>query len=585
MVNTNPFERTIVLDFEFQGRAGDRPALICLAWQDLVSGQAGRIWLDDKVHVDCPFNIGPDTLFVAYYAVAEMQCFLSLGWDLPVNVVDLFAEYRLLSNDDRPRGKRGLLAACEEFGIPSMDSAHKQMMRDVAIAGGLFSSEERAALLDYCAEDVAQTAHLWQRMIHLIDLPRALIRGKYTAALARVETAGIPIDPVIFGLLRSDWPRFLKDLCEHVDVDFGVHEDGRFRSESWLNYCEYVGVEWPLLDDGRPDLKQSTFNAMATRHTFIEPIAKLRWLRSKMQTLDIQVGDDSRNRAMSSPFGTKTSRNTPSSTKYIFGCHPGFRGLIKPEPGTALAYLDYSQQEIMVAAALSGDANLLDAYQSGDPYIAFAKLAKAVPPDATKASHPKERTLYKRCCLATQYGMGLTTLAEQAGIGEPHARELIEHHRRVFPDYWAFTQRIQDHGMLGMPLTTAFGWRFRARHPVKPTTFCNWPIQATGAEILRVALILLVEAGISVVATVHDAVMIEAPINKIDSLASRAKEIMEAASKVVLGDHTVQVDCEIVRYPDRFQDEKGDALWKLIEAYFSDARTLAKLADPGGATE
>jgi DNA polymerase-1 len=301
-------------------------------------------------------------------------------------------------------------------------------------------------------------------------------------------------------------------------------------------------------------------------------------------TLNIQVGDDSRSRCMSSPFGTKTSRNTPSSTKFIFGCHPGFRGLIKPEPGMALAYLDYAQQEIMVAAALSGDANLLHTYQSGDPYIALAKLAKAVPPDATKTSHPDERTLYKRCSLAVQYGMGSYMLAAQTGIGEPYARELIVHHKRAFPKYWAFTQRIQDHGMLGQPLTTAFGWRICARHPVKPTTFCNWPIQATGAEILRLALILMVEDGIAVAATVHDAVLIEAPIGEIDETATRAKAIMEKASEILLGSYTVQVDSEIIRYPDRFKDEKGAALWRLIEEYFGEVHTPAKLADPGGAT-
>ena len=41
---------------------------------------------------------------------------------------------------------------------------------------------------------------------------------------------------------------------------------------------------------------------------------------------------------------------------------------------------------------------------SGDPYLTFAKQAGAVPLDATKASHPKEREQYKACVLATQYG-------------------------------------------------------------------------------------------------------------------------------------------------------------------------------------
>ena len=52
-------------------------------------------------------------------------------------------------------------------------------------------------------------------------------------------------------------------------------------------------------------------------------------------------------------------------------------------------------------------------YASGDPYLEFAKLAGAVPPDATKKSHLKERALYKETVLAVNYGMGEESLAER----------------------------------------------------------------------------------------------------------------------------------------------------------------------------
>ncbi len=52
---------------------------------------------------------------------------------------------------------------------------------------------------------------------------------------------------------------------------------------------------------------------------------------------------------------------------------------IKPEPGMALAYCDWSSQEIAIAAALSGDELLWKAYESGDPYFAFALKAVFAP--------------------------------------------------------------------------------------------------------------------------------------------------------------------------------------------------------------
>src|SRR6478672_9966146 len=60
---------------------------------------------------------------------------------------------------------------------------------------------------------------------------------------------------------------------------------------------------------------------------------------------------------------------------------------------------------------------MLAAYKSGDPYLAFAKQAGAVPQDATKQSHSAQRDLFKACVLAVQYGMGPDALA--ARIGQP----------------------------------------------------------------------------------------------------------------------------------------------------------------------
>ena len=60
----------------------------------------------------------------------------------------------------------------------------------------------------------------------------------------------------------------------------------------------------------------------------------------------------------------------------------------------SLAYCDWSSQEIAIAAALSGDELLWKAYESGDPYIAFAIQAGLVPSDATKETH---KVIRNRC--------------------------------------------------------------------------------------------------------------------------------------------------------------------------------------------
>ena len=83
-------------------------------------------------------------------------------------------------------------------------------------------------------------------------------------------------------------------------------------------------------------------------------------------------------------FRSRTGRCQPSNTRYIFGPSVWLRNLIKPPPGYGVAYVDWCQQEHGIAAVLSGDTAMQAAYTSGDPYLAFAKQAGAVPSDATK---------------------------------------------------------------------------------------------------------------------------------------------------------------------------------------------------------
>jgi DNA polymerase I-like protein with 3'-5' exonuclease and polymerase domains len=97
-----------------------------------------------------------------------------------------------------------------------------------------------------------------------------------------------------------------------------------------------------------------------------------------------------------------------------------------------VAYIDWSQQEFGIAAALSGDANMFESYRSGDPYMAFAKLAGAAPPDATKKTHETVRDQYKACVLAVQYAMGAETLAARLGQPPVVARDLLRKHQETY---------------------------------------------------------------------------------------------------------------------------------------------------------
>src|SRR5262249_30715463 len=160
---------------------------------------------------------------------------------------------------------------------------------------------------------------------------------------------------------------------------------------------------------------------------------------------------------------------------------------IRPETDKALAYLDYEQQEFGIGAALSGDKAMSGAYHSGDPYLAFAQQAGAIPPNGSKATYKVERELFKLCALGVQYGMQAESLARRIGKRVVDGQELLRLHRATYPQYWRWSDAVQDFAMLRGYLETVFGWRVHVGKDANPRSLRNFPLQANGAEILRLA--------------------------------------------------------------------------------------------------
>jgi DNA polymerase-1 len=427
--------------------------------------------------------------------------------------------------------------------------------------------QEQEDLLDYCESDVRALRPLLNAMEAQLDLPRALIRGRYMIAVAWMEHVGIPIDTQLLDRIRRNGPLILRRLIEEVDQDYGVYVEGVFKAERFEEYLVRSRIPWPRTQTGRLDLKDQTFRSMAKKHPQLSTLRELRHTLGQTRLMDFAVGPDGRNRCLLSPFSSKTSRNQPSTSKFIFGASVWSRGLIKPSAGMGLAYIDYSQQEFGIAAALSGDEAMMEAYRSGDPYLSFAKLAGAVPPEATKKSHPRERSLFKATVLAVQYGMGPESLAQNIQKPLEEARHLLKMHRQTFRKFWRWSDSLVDYALLHQRLWTVLGWQIQPTGRLNTRSLANFPMQANGAEILRVACIQMFEAGIRICAPVHDAVLIEAPLGQLEQQAKLAQELMEGASEQVLGGFRLKTDADFIRYPDRYCDEeRGREFWEKMMA-------------------
>lgn len=563
------FTRIYLCDFEFQQLQGDVPRPICVVAKELYSGQVIRLWLwGEDWPKRPPFPTGPDVLFVAYYASAEFLCFLALHWDMPLRILDLCVEFkRRTSGLSTPCG-RDLLGALVHCGIPAMDSGDKETMRELAIRGAPYTPEEKRALLDYCEEDVQALDKVLRAMGPEIEpqLGRALLRGRFMAAAARIEWTGSPIDVPTWERLRDGLDGIRDRLIEEVDQDFSVYESGSFKVERFAAWLSRNEIPWPRLASGKLDMKDRTFRDMARIHPRLAPLRELRYTLDKLKLRDLAVGPDGRNRCLLSAFQAKTGRNQPSNSRFIFGPAVWLRSLIQPQPGTALIYLDWEQQEFGIAGALSGDAAMMAAYASGDPYLTFAKQAGAAPGEATKRSHSDVRELFKQCVLAVQYGMGPYSLGVRIGKPEPYARELLELHRKTYADFWIWSDAAVRWAMATGKLHTVFGWEVHVGENFNDRSLRNFPMQGNGAEMLRLACCLLTEQGIRVCAPVHDAVLIEARLEDLDGVLARARTVMEEASALVLGGFRLRSEAKVVLHPERYSDPRGARMWQEIMA-------------------
>jgi hypothetical protein len=98
-------------------------------------------------------------------------------------------------------------------------------------------------------------------------------------------------------------------------------------------------------------------------------------------------------------------------------------------------------------------------------------------------------------------------------------------------------------------------------------------MQANGAEMLRLACCLATERGVEVCAPVHDAILICAPLDRLEFDVALMREAMAEASCAVLNGFEIRTDAKLVKYPDRFMDEKrGKVMWNKVTRLVAECR-------------
>ena len=246
--------------------------------------------------------------------------------------------------------------------------------------------------------------------------------------------------------------------------------------------------------------------------------------------------------------------------------------------------------EFGAAAALSdkhvsSNNPMFDLYRSGEPYLDFGKTVGQLARDATRGMPGVEakRDQPKVMCLGAQYNMQALTLSTPLGVTYLEAHEMLQLHRGLFSQYWHWSEDWLHHSLSSGMMRTVYGWQCATGiTEFSENTIRNWPIQSTCPDIFRLAYVWGTRHGLTLIAPVHDAVLLEAPEDRIEADVALMREIMRRASRVILNptaDGTIELrtDYKIIRYPDRFTDPRGTELWETVLKLLAERR--ARMAE------
>jgi DNA polymerase I len=573
------------VDFEFRQDCNHLPTPVAMFAKEHRSGvEVGPLRRDQLLKLQrAPFDTGPDVLVTSYSIVAELLCFRVLSWPAPRHLLCSYFETAAATNgldivgleEKRP----GLLEACDLFAIPHMPKDHKKHVRDIILGNESYSDEQWPEIADYNRDDVLLTILLLEAIAPTIDVPAALFRGRYGAAVVDMETRGIPVSPRHLAALKEHW-QALRAYYIRRDDTFGLYDDaGTFKEERFCALADARGWSsaWPRTAGGKLDLKTRTLGKQA-RHR--PELKRLQHLRDSIADLRLgrflnTVGADGFSRCPIMPFWTRSGRNQPRGRDKVFllSLPSWLHGLIAPPPGWGMALLDWSAQEIGIAAGLSGDPALIADFQAGDPHMNFAIRAGLAPIGATSDTHGDIRNMVKPISLGSNYGMSKYGAAAQSGKSLAWAATMLAVHRHAYPVFTQGQQNMTAQALFEGCIASVFGWPMAVHAQTKRRTLLNYPCQANGAECMRLAAIAAYEAGIHIAAPAHDAFWIMAPLHELSDTIAAMTGIMVKAGRAVAGiDIPVEVSAE-VRWPQCLGDvrkpkAKGHATWTEIQALF-----------------
>lgn len=493
--------------------------------------------------------------------------------------------------------------------------------------------ENKTRIMEYNRADVALLPQLLSKFhdyhrLKMISTEKfmgsALKRGEFAIATAKMTELGYPVNMEKIKKFMGNVKEILNSATEEVmdnPPQSWVHQEtpwAAFRKdkktqawicntkiiEAWVDEQIKTGKvgRWRQTDGGKKGVKKNSISKDAFGDWFDTtsegfPGAYCRFLKTKQSLNGFVsgngkrgvftdfVGKDSRARPNFGIYGSQASRSQPGAVGFIPLKAHWMRNFIESAPGRAMAGIDYSSEEFLIAAIISQDFKMMEAYASGDPYLAFGKDAKLLPPDATKKSHALQREMLKATVLGVSYDMTANGLAPRISrvIKKPFsvddAQKLITKFYDTYGHYADWKQEIireyRNEGFIQL----SDGWTMWGDND-NLRSVGNCPIQGEGAVIMREAVSLGQARDLDIVFTLHDALYEEYPSFETGYI-SVLMDCMESAFEKVMSKFgkTVPIRLEGESWSRDYLDKKPEPLQGVTFLHeYSDAKGEADLA-------
>jgi DNA polymerase-1 len=505
--------------------------------------------------VDC-FRVDPTPLWealaekelVLHNAAFDLGFLARLGFTPGAQVHDtmLLAQLLVAGTLDRV----GLGACCERWLKRTLDKAPQQSD---------WSGELAEGQLAYAAADVEVLIPLHQTLLGEIEKANlgrvAEIEQRCLPALVWLAQGGVPLDRLAWQELarvaKSDADRFRAEL----DAQAPARPDSFAGFDPWnWGSTQQTLQALALAGCQVPDTADETL--AASEHPLACLLRQYRDAQKRVSTYGAgwlpHVRTDGRVYSSWRQIGAASGRMSCSEPNMQQLPRGAYRGCVTAPAGRVLVKADYSQIELRIAAKVSGDQALLEAYQRGEDL--HARTARNVL--GIKEVTRQDRQLAKALNFGLLYGMGAKGFQQYARCqyGLQLTQEQAAGYRKAFfaayPGLAAWHQQVRS---AGAKETRTLARRRRSLNDQTPDTQrLNTPVQGTGADGLKLALALLWERreqvpGAFPVLVVHDEIVVECAADQAAATAAWLRQTMVDGMQSLLDPVRVEVEVKVAR--------------------------------------